>query len=518
MFWKKSSRKKLIISAIIIGLIIFGIFRAFRKEEPFFDLIEVTRGNVIKELWETGRVQRGERIGLSFKTTGEIEEIYVKTNQIVEKGELLAKLNTRNLNIQSEEARLAFESARLNLEKLLAGVSSEEIQIAQTRVDGTKILLENSQKSLQNSHETAVTTLNSSYPGLDEAADLIRELIQNYVVIYDQDTRKIIQARDLITEARDQAKSYLEIARASGADSKDTEKALSVMRSSLEETFENLKNVREVIEESILYKDKVSAADKVLLDALKAVINSSLANIISSQQSIVSAKSGLETARINFQEAQDYLALAKAEPSSVSIALYENQIKQAQSRVLLYENQLEEAILRSPIKAQVASLNKKAGERASALEPVIFLSPDLPFEIAVDIYEEDIIEIAIGDPVEINLLALPQKTLLGSVIFIDETEKIIDGVVNYEVKIAFNEDPPAGIKTAMTADIVIGVGKKENVLAIPSSAVPRTGEKAIVQVLAEGSIEEREVEIGLRGEVFVEVISGLKEGEMIVVR
>lgn len=515
---KNKFQKKTIVIVAIIILLIFGAYQLFRQEEPVFDLFEVTKGDVAEELWETGRVQRGERLNLSFKTAGEIEKLYITANQAVERGELLAKLDTRDLDLQIREAQLALELAGLNLEKLLAGASPEEIQIAQTRVKSANLLLDDSKKNLQNSYATAVTVLNASYPQFDESLDFIRDLIKDYVVIYDQDARVIVRARDEISREKQKVKTYWDIARKPGADSQDIEKALSAMKDSLEEVFEKLENVRLIIEDSFIYKDRVSAADKALLNTLMAAINSSLAEVISSQQTISARKASLETARANLQEVKDALALTKAEVRQVDIALYETQIKQAQSKVEFYENQLERAFLRSPIKGQISSINKREGERVTALEPVISLSPAVPFEISADIYEEDIVKVKEGDSVEINLLAFPEETFPGTVVFIDDSESIIDGVVHYEIKIAFDHDPPEGIRATMTADIVVQTQKIENVLIIPRGVVPRGVRKATVEVLTDDLIQEREIEIGLRGEDNIEVVSGLKEGDMVVIR
>lgn len=503
----------------VIVLITIGTYQTvFKKDKQSFNLFEVVRGDITQEVWETGRVQRGERISLSFKLAGEIEEIYVVLNQAVERGELLAILDSRDLTLQFEEAQLALELAQLNLEKLLAGASREEIKIAQTRAKTAQILLDSNQENLENSYEAAVTVLNSAYPRLDESLELIRDLIKDYIFIYDQNARDIIRARDEISRAKEQAKLYWDVAREPGVDYKDVEVAVSMMRNSLEEVFESLKAVRDIIEDSVIYKDKVSAADKASLDALMLAVNSALSSVISSQQTISSMKTSLATAKSSLQEAENALALTKAEARQVDIALYETQIKQARSRVEFYENQLERAFLRSPVKAQVASINKREGEQVTTLETVISLSPAVPFEISADIYEEDIVKIEVGAPVKITLPAFPEEIFQGTVVFVDESEKIVDGVVYYEIKIAFDQDPPEGIRSTMTADIVVQTQKKENVLMVPRGAVQGLKDKTIIEVLVDDLIKEREVEIGLRGDDNVEVISGLTEGEKVVAR
>ncbi|MBZ9578522.1 efflux transporter periplasmic adaptor subunit, partial [Patescibacteria group bacterium] len=68
-------------------------------------------------------------------------------------------------------------------------------------------------------------------------------------------------------------------------------------------------------------------------------------------------------------------------------------------------------------------------------------------------------------------------------------------------------------------DIIIKTASRENVLVIPEEAVEKKDGKAIVQVLIGKTLQEREIEIGLIGsDDMVEVISGLKEGEEVVIK
>jgi len=91
-------------------------------------------------------------------------------------------------------------------------------------------------------------------------------------------------------------------------------------------------------------------------------------------------------------------------------------------------------------------------------------------------------------------------------------------VVYYEITIDF-EEVPEGVKPGMTADLVIKVDFKENVLIIPEKAAQKKDNRVIVEVLRNEVIEERDIEIGLRGsDDMVEVISGLNEGEKIILR
>jgi HlyD family secretion protein len=156
-------------------------------------------------------------------------------------------------------------------------------------------------------------------------------------------------------------------------------------------------------------------------------------------------------------------------------------------------------------------------------ESFISLIPDTPFQIEVDIYEEDVVKIEIGDLVEINFIAFPEKTFKGRVIAIDPAEKLIEGVVYYKVTIEPDNDEnfekiKEKLKPGMTADVYIEIERKENVLVIPQIALYKKEKKFFVKVLKEGIIKEREVKVGIFGSNDkVEILSGLKENEEIII-
>ena len=69
----------------------------------------------------------------------------------------------------------------------------------------------------------------------------------------------------------------------------------------------------------------------------------------------------------------------------------------------------------------------------------------------------------------------------------------------------------------MTADIIIQTNKKENVLRAPRGVVVNIDGKEIAQVASNGKIEDREIVTGLEGNDYYEVISGLNEGDEIII-
>ena len=115
------------------------------------------------------------------------------------------------------------------------------------------------------------------------------------------------------------------------------------------------------------------------------------------------------------------------------------------------------------------------------------------------------------------MIAFPDEIFPGKVISINPAEELIENVVYYTATISF-EAIPEGIRPGMTADLLIEIDSKENVLIIPEDAIVEKDGKSTVQIYQDEQIEEREIEIGLMGsDYMVEVISGLQEGEQVIV-
>jgi HlyD family secretion protein len=427
-------------------------------------------------------------------------------------------LETDELQIQLKKAQAALSLAQAELDKLLAGASQEEIKVAQTKVDNKQIALDTAKQNLDDAYEDALNVLEDAYLkayNAQNSADLIQ---RTYFTKIDQEGIKIRENRDKIKTAVSQIKSYLDTAKVT-KEKEDIDTALSQTEEDFADIAEALKIIRETCE-TPAYRDAVSSADKSSLDTQRVNVNTVLTDVVDAKQTIISKELAIDTAESEFQKAKDDLSLLIAPVREEDINLHQAQVDQAKSQVNILENQIEKAYLRSPVEGQVIEIKKRVGEmvQPGLQDVVITILPVAPFEIEVDIYEEDIVKIEVGNPVDISLVAFPEKKFLGKVISIDPAEKLIEGVVYYEVSIDF-EEIPEGVKPGMTADLIIKTASKEDVLVIPEDAIQKKEGKTIAEVFKDGTIEEREIETGLWGSNdLVEVISGLSEREKVILR
>ena len=535
---KTNFKPKTIIAVIVLSIVvIFAFLFFYSKDKNKHNTYTIQKGSVVQSVDETGTVKKGDTIDLSFRQEGEIKQFYVKIGNKIVKGQKLAQLDNSQLLIQIQQAKAGLELAKAELDKLLAGASPEQIQVAQTGVDNAKNSLQSAQQSLENiynkaeedlnkSLKDAFNTLNDSYLKLYNSFATTRLIKDNYFTDNSQDSL-------VVKEAKEKIENDLGLASDSLNDLDEHSDEETIMQSLnnfvnyLSETRDKLEEIRTTIEKPA-FRAVVSSTDKTSLDTRRSDINTAYSNIVDDRQSILSvkisnttkidtAKDSVVTAQDNLQSAQDNLALVKAGARQEDIDLYQAKEKSAQAQLDLLMDKLSDTVLRSPVDGEVGDIYKFSGEVVQPSINVLSILPKAVLDIEVNIYEEDIVKIKQGDEVNISLVAFPKQTLKGTVMFIEPAEKLIDGVVYYTVDIAF-KNLPKGVKPGMSADVSIIIAQANNVLVIPSDSFSKQGDKIFVKVLRNQAIEDREIEIGLKGSNdLVQVTKGLQEGEEIII-
>jgi Cu(I)/Ag(I) efflux system membrane fusion protein len=135
--------------------------------------------------------------------------------------------------------------------------------------------------------------------------------------------------------------------------------------------------------------------------------------------------------------------------------------------------------------------------------------------IIADVFEQDIGQIRLGSVATARINAYPDKRFEGKVSYVYPTLNAATRTVPVRVELA---NPGLLLKPAMFAQVELPASAAGDVITIPVSAVIDSGTRQIVLVqLDEGRFEPREVSIGARSDTHVEIRSGVKEGELMVV-
>jgi HlyD family secretion protein len=138
----------------------------------------------------------------------------------------------------------------------------------------------------------------------------------------------------------------------------------------------------------------------------------------------------------------------------------------------------------------------------------------------VDIHETSLEKVRVGFPAVITVDALPGKKFLGRVSSIAPLPDAQSMWMNPDLKIypmdIYLEDNDSALRTGMSCKAEIIVAQYEDAVYIPVQAVIRVAGRPTVFVVKDGLVEERKVEIGLDDNKMVRIISGLEEGEVVL--
>jgi multidrug efflux pump subunit AcrA (membrane-fusion protein) len=136
-------------------------------------------------------------------------------------------------------------------------------------------------------------------------------------------------------------------------------------------------------------------------------------------------------------------------------------------------------------------------------------------EVDADFAEADATKLTTGMPARVTWNALTGATATGTVASIDPTAATSNNVVSYGVVVGLTT-LPKGIRIGQSTNVVVTTASKQNVLAVPSTAVTGAGTNGIVTVYANGTTHRQPVGIGLVGDTLTEITSGLQAGDEVV--
>jgi HlyD family secretion protein len=223
------------------------------------------------------------------------------------------------------------------------------------------------------------------------------------------------------------------------------------------------------------------------------------------------------------QLAQATLDRLLEQPTDEAVRLAEIALTQAEIDLAQAEHELAEATLRAPIPGTVTAVYVEKGEITNGVALVIGTLDRLAVDLVLD--ETDVVQIEVEQPAVVTLDALDDVELLGRITYIAPTADIESGVVLFAVTVTLDPTDEA-VRAGMTADVEIVTTRVEDVLLVPVKAVQEVNGRTIVlrkSAEGEGRRSGREsfvpvpVETGLVSETQVEILSGLEEGDEIVV-
>jgi RND family efflux transporter MFP subunit len=182
------------------------------------------------------------------------------------------------------------------------------------------------------------------------------------------------------------------------------------------------------------------------------------------------------------------------------------------------ELNLEKAEIVAPFDGLVADMAITQGKEittAVLASPAVTVVDAGDIEVSGFIDEIDVAVVEIGQAAIITFDALSGEEVSGKVAFVSPVSTVRAGVISYAATISL-EDNLAGLRDGMSATAEVIIERHDDVLLIPNRAIRGTLENPQVVVLVGEQQEEREITLGLTDGINTEVLSGLEEGEEVV--
>ncbi|MFD0522815.1 efflux RND transporter periplasmic adaptor subunit [Paractinoplanes durhamensis] len=195
--------------------------------------------------------------------------------------------------------------------------------------------------------------------------------------------------------------------------------------------------------------------------------------------------------------------------STDSILSAQQRVTQANTTLEEAEEALEGATITAPIAGRIISVSGKVGSQVSAGSTFITLADVYDMQISAAFPEADADRLAVKQKGVVTLADRAGKEFKSTVVQVDPTGTSDGTMVTYGVLLSFDE-APEDLLVGQSASVKITTGSKTGVLRVPSTAVHNVqGDKGTV--LKNGT--QTEVGVGLRGDQYTEITTGLTEGD-----
>ncbi|MDN3441549.1 efflux RND transporter periplasmic adaptor subunit [Psychrobacter sp. APC 3279] len=247
--------------------------------------------------------------------------------------------------------------------------------------------------------------------------------------------------------------------------------------------------------------------------------------------SVDTAKAAVANARAAIDTAKAAIATTEANINSQQAAL-----RKSRTNVSTAEEDLSYTTIRAPISGTVVSITTEQGTTVNANQtaPTLVTLADLStVRINAQISEADVINVSAGMPAYFNIIGNPDQQYDATLTAIEPAPEQISSTSSTDAAIYYVgyvevPNPDRLFRIDMTAQIYIIVNEAKNALLVPSTVIQEKRSKGkekgkaatgkFVRVLKEdGTVEERTVEVGIDNRVNAQILSGLKEGEEVII-
>lgn len=305
---------------------------------------------------------------------------------------------------------------------------------------------------------------------------------------------------------------------------------------------------------------------KINPDLIQAAVSQSQAGLDNVRAQLAQAKASENNAKLNYDRSKTLFEKGVISKSEWDNAVADYEMAQANRQAAYYNVQSAAASLKqarenlyrttiyAPMSGTISKLSVELGERVvgtaqMAGTEIVRVANLKNMEVVVDVNENDIVKVAIGDSAKVEVDAYLGREFRGVVNEIAnsaQAELTSDQVTNFKVKVSILPDSYADLtegkpesyspfRPGMTATVDIITNRKERIVGVPISAIVvrsdttgvdksflsekniKPGDRFEAVYVKEGDVAVlKPVTTGIQDETNIEIVSGLKEGETVI--
>lgn len=460
---------------------------------------------------------------ISSAVNTKVEKVNVRVGDRVKKGDIIAVLDTSELQSQLEAAEKQLENIK----------SKNDIELSSAKRVYDNAVAQKNEKS-----ERGSNILSSAKESYDKSLNEKNEAAKAYNDAVDNRTAKADELQRAVDEAEAAAECAAELK--CGMDNAKAEykriKAEYDLLSADSSTAENeLKAAKEKCDEAEVSASEAEAAYTDAKDMAKAL--SDAAEKLASEYS--SAVVDEKETRAELSTANKYLDQAKSELNSASYSKIdtdelnkddvaakadllkeagisaEDMLSEPQRQIEQIKRSIESCTVKADRDGVITAVNVKEGEMYSG-NTIAVIQDDSSFIVSAAADQYDISKLEKDQPVEITINAVSHDVMAGTLSFVAPTpdaptysaDGSVSGGTQYAIEADFGSQPE-GMRIGMTAKLNIITGEKKDVLAVPDNCISTDADGISYITVAENNGEQRKitVERGICNDYYTEIIS-----------
>lgn len=469
---KKKSKKKWIILAIVvvlIGIMVFSCGKA--STTTLYEEVKAEKRDIVTYLEFSGNVEAVNMVNVYSDTSAKVLEVKVKEGDKVQKGDVIAVLDSSETEYNIAKSEMALEQSKKN--------NAYNIKDSQNSLGNLQEQIALGLNATINNAQDALETAQKNY---QDAADTYNEAVLKYEA---DETDAIVSAKKSLISTQ---LSYNQSMSQYSDRNPISDEAEAVLENNLKVAKDNVEEARKKAKEAVEdYYEAFLDAEERLLDAQKNY-----------ESTVLSMNQNLETYSNNLERTT---ALADVTTTQMDI----DHMKES----------LEDFVIYATMDGYITSLNMKAGEYIGAATPVAEITDLSTMQAKIKIDEYDVANVAVNDAVQIYINAL-DKTYDGKIASISKKAVSQSDVAYLEsvVEFATAED----ISSGLSAEIKLVKSEELGVLALPVDSI-RYHEDNTAYVLmydAEGVEIMKDVTLGVSDGSWVQILDGIGEGDIVL--